>query len=136
MMNTGKNPDTHLHSNSMFRSFSSYVGGTAPVLKCQFVYRLIVSDTNAKHIQNMEHLHEANRYAQWSEQDRRSKLPPITEEQRQQIYDYLSVVQQHGLTKSLAAATAQASAEGDGTRTATSTTSPKCPVGDIHAPVP
>lgn len=92
--------------------------------RCQwhFVYRLIVSDTNAKHIKNMEHLHEANRYAQWSEQDRRSKLPPITEEQRQQIYEYLSMVQQHGLTKSLAAATAQASAEED------STTSPQCPV--------
>lgn len=51
----------------------------------------------------MEHLREANAYAQWSEQDRLSKLPPITPEQRQQIKQYLSIIEQHGFTKSFAA---------------------------------
>jgi hypothetical protein len=49
----------------------------------------------------MQHLQEANTYAIWSEQDRASKLPVLTQEQRQQIHEYLQIVQEHGLTKSI-----------------------------------
>jgi hypothetical protein len=64
---------------------------------------LIIADLNATQIQNMKHLEEANEYARWSERDRASKLPTITEEQRQQIRQYLLLVQEHGFTKSFAA---------------------------------
>ena len=75
----------------------------------------------------MEHLKEANRYAQWSEQDRLSKLPTITPEQRQQIHDYLSIVQQHGLSKSIAAQE-QSNDGGDVGNTNDVTTNSTCPV--------
>ena len=86
------------------------------------ISRLIVSDANAKHVKNMEHLHEANKFAQWSEQDRLSKLPSITPEQRQQIHQYLSIVQQHGLSKSVAQAQEQ---EGSNENV---TTNAQCPI--------
>jgi hypothetical protein len=62
---------------------------------------MIVSDTNQKHILSMKYLQEANQYAKWSEQDRQSKLPHITNEQRDQIYNYLNIIQQHGVAQSI-----------------------------------
>ena len=86
---------------------------------------MIVSDANAKHLKNMEHLHEANAYAQWSEQDRLSKLPSITPEQRQQIQQYLSIIEQHGFSKSVAAQQGQQE-KGDGD--SNDVTNAKCPI--------
>ena len=83
---------------------------------------MIVSDANAKHMKNMEHLQEANAYAQWSEQDRLSKLPSITPEQRQQIQQYLSIIEQHGYSKSVAAHERQQQKGDDGN------SNDKCPV--------
>jgi hypothetical protein len=91
--------------------------------------RLIVSDANAKHVKNMEHLHEAKTYAQWSEQDRLSKLPSITPEQRAQIHQYLSMVQQHGFSKSVAAHEQQEKdASGGGSSNSATITNQTCPI--------
>ena len=80
---------------------------------------MIVSDANSKHKESIGHLQEANTYAKWSEEDRLSKLPTITPEQRQQIHQYLSIIQQHGMSKTMA------SQQG---RSKEDISDPKCPV--------
>lgn len=81
--------------------------------------RMIVSDANSKQKESIGHLREANIYAKWSEEDRQSKLPTITPEQRQQIHQYLSIIQQHGLSKSMTSQ--QGNSQED-------ISNPKCPV--------
>jgi hypothetical protein len=94
---------------------------------------MIVSDTSAQHLKNMEHLHAANQYAQWSEQDRMSKLPAITPEQRQQIYDYLAIVQQHGFSQSVAAHQQQQQEQGNLDENNLSTTlNSQCPIASVN----
>jgi hypothetical protein len=59
----------------------------------------MVNDAERKHHQGMSHLHEAHNYAEWSRQDRESRIPPLTVEQRQQMRNYLHLVEQHGIKR-------------------------------------
>jgi hypothetical protein len=61
----------------------------------------MVRDANKKHEDGIHHLQEANEFALWSENDRRKRLPAITAEQREQIQQYLAILQQHALHESI-----------------------------------
>jgi hypothetical protein len=61
----------------------------------------MVRDANKKHEDGIHHLQEANEFAVWSENDRRQRLPAITAEQREQIQQYLAIIQQHALHESI-----------------------------------
>ena len=65
-----------------------------------FSRRLIVEDSNRSHQRGLEHLKEAKEFAEWSKKDREARLPPLTEEQRAQMREYLKIVQKHGLNMS------------------------------------
>jgi hypothetical protein len=49
----------------------------------------------------LKHLQEAKEFAEWSKKDREARLPKLTPEQREQMREYLKIVQQHGLTKGM-----------------------------------
>jgi hypothetical protein len=61
----------------------------------------MVRDADRQHEQGRQHLQEAHQFAAWSAQDRQQRLPPLTAEQRQQVHDYLLLLEQHGWHKSL-----------------------------------
>jgi hypothetical protein len=63
--------------------------------------RIMVRDANKKHEDGIHHLQEANEFALWSENDRRQRLPAITAEQREQIQQYLAILQEHALHESI-----------------------------------
>ena len=45
----------------------------------------------------MEHLREAKEFSEWSKKDRESRLPQLTKEQREQMRQYLKLVDKNGL---------------------------------------
>ena len=45
----------------------------------------------------MERLREAKEFSEWSKNDRESRLPQLTKEQREQMRQYLKIVDKHGL---------------------------------------
>lgn len=59
----------------------------------------MVDDTARRHQDALARLREAEEFAKWSKQDREKRLPPLTPEQREQMREYLKIVQQHGLSK-------------------------------------
>jgi hypothetical protein len=61
----------------------------------------MVRDAHKKHEDGIHHLQEANEFALWSENDRRQRLPAITAEQREQIQQYLAILQEHALHESI-----------------------------------
>jgi hypothetical protein len=62
----------------------------------------MVRDADRQHESGRQHLQEAQQFAARSAQDRWERLPPLTAEQRQQVQDYLFLLEQHGWHKSLA----------------------------------
>jgi uncharacterized protein YfaT (DUF1175 family) len=60
----------------------------------------MVGDASRKHQEGIEHLRKAKDYAAWSKQDREAQLPPLTEEQQEQLRNYLQLVEQHGMKRS------------------------------------
>jgi hypothetical protein len=107
----------------------------------------MVRDANKKHEDGIHHLQEANEFALWSENDRRKRLPAITAEQREQIQQYLAIIQQHALHESIQTAmkdstvrpntTPVQSSSSIGTTTTDgtpnrSTTYDRCPVMSTH----
>jgi hypothetical protein len=58
-----------------------------------------VSDSDKQQQERLGHLQEAGEFAEWSRRDRESRLPPLTDEQREQMQQYLRLVEQHGLRK-------------------------------------
>lgn len=59
---------------------------------------MIISDSDRQQREGLERLQEARDFAHWSKKDRESKLPKLTEEQRQQMRNYLQLVEEHGWT--------------------------------------
>jgi hypothetical protein len=59
----------------------------------------VVSDSDKQQQERLGHLREAGEFAEWSRRDRESRLPPLTDEQREQMQQYLRLVEQHGLRK-------------------------------------
>lgn len=59
----------------------------------------MVDDTSRQHAIALSQLREAEEYAKWSKKDRESRLPPLTPEQREQMREFLKIVDQHGLSK-------------------------------------
>lgn len=53
---------------------------------------LLVENMDRTHLEARKHLLEARKYAEWSEKDRQSRLPPLTAEQREQLQAYLDLV--------------------------------------------
>jgi hypothetical protein len=47
----------------------------------------------------LERLREAKEFAEWSRKDREKRLPPLTDEQQEQLREYLNIVSKHGLRK-------------------------------------
>jgi hypothetical protein len=62
---------------------------------------MIVADTERLHQDGLERLAEAKAFSKWSRKDRESRLPPLTPEQKEQMGQYLRLVEAHGWTKSL-----------------------------------
>lgn len=53
---------------------------------------MIVGGMEKNHVSAKKHLADARDFAQWSEKDRHSRLPPLTEEQKAQLQEYLDMV--------------------------------------------
>lgn len=67
-----------------------------------FSRKLIVDGNDRTQREGMERLREAKEFSEWSKKDRESRLPPLTDEQREQMRQYLLIVQSHGLKMALA----------------------------------
>jgi hypothetical protein len=59
----------------------------------------MVDDSTRLHKDGLERLREAEEFAKWSKKDREARLPPLSPEQREQMRNYLQIVEQHGLSK-------------------------------------
>jgi hypothetical protein len=59
----------------------------------------MVDDTARQHQIALSQLREAEEYAKWSKKDREERLPPLTPEQREQMREFLKIVDEHGLKK-------------------------------------
>jgi hypothetical protein len=59
----------------------------------------MVSDSNRQQEEAKKHLQEAHEFAKWSKNDRESRLPKLTDEQRNQVKEYLALVEQHSIKK-------------------------------------
>jgi transposase len=59
----------------------------------------MVDDTARQHQIALGQLREAEEYAKWSKKDREERLPPLTPEQREQMREFLKIVDQYGLKK-------------------------------------
>jgi hypothetical protein len=70
---------------------------SAKVAYFSFSRRLIVSDTQRRQEEGLERLREAREFAEWSRKDREAKLPPLTEEEQEQLRAYLRLVESHGM---------------------------------------
>jgi len=68
-----------------------------------FSRKLIVNDNRRQHEEGVERLREAKAFAEWSKKDREARLPPLTDEQRHQMRQYLRIVERHGISKALSA---------------------------------
>lgn len=68
-----------------------------------FSRSLIVSDTKRQQLDGVERLREAREFAEWSRKDREARFPKLNPEQREQMRQYLQLVEQHGLRKSFEA---------------------------------
>ena len=55
-----------------------------------------MADTERQQRDGYARLEEAKSFAKWSEQDRESRLPPLTPEQERQMVQYLRLVEAHG----------------------------------------
>jgi hypothetical protein len=64
-----------------------------------FSRQLIVNDSDRQQRDGLERLQEARQFAEWSKNDRESRLPKLTTEQRQQMRRYLELVEEHGLAR-------------------------------------
>jgi len=64
-----------------------------------FSRRLLVDDHQRKEKEGLDRLAEAREFAKWSKKDRESRLPPLTEEQKEQMRNYLKIVERHGLSQ-------------------------------------
>jgi hypothetical protein len=62
----------------------------------------MVNDTSRQHQEALSQLREAEEYAKWSKKDREERLPPLTPEQREQMRDFLKIVDQNGFSKEFA----------------------------------
>jgi hypothetical protein len=71
----------------------------AKVAYFKFSRGLVVSDSDKQQLERLGHLREAGEFAEWSRRDRESKLPPLTDEQREQMQQYLRLVERHGLRR-------------------------------------
>jgi len=58
----------------------------------QFSRGMILDGMEKKHLKAKEHLREARNFAKWSENDRKERLPPLTNEQRKQLQSYLDLI--------------------------------------------
>jgi hypothetical protein len=60
---------------------------------------LIVEGSRLQHKDGVERLREAREFAEWSYKDREARLPKLTNEQSEQMQNYLQLVGRHGLSK-------------------------------------
>lgn len=90
------------HVRSFVHSLNPSLISIIQVAYFNFSRQLIVSDNQRKQIQGQEHLREAKEFSEWSKKDREARLPKLTEEQREQMRQYLLIVQRHGLSKAFA----------------------------------
>jgi len=79
-----------------------------------FSRNLIVRDTDRQHREGVERLKEAKEFAEWSRKDRESRLPKLTAEQKDQMRNYLRIVEDHGLAKAFEDPTGKGDCEGGG----------------------
>jgi len=61
----------------------------------------MVDDTRRQQQEGQKHLQEAREFAEWSHKDQQARLPKLTPEQEQQMFQYLQLVEQHGWDKSI-----------------------------------
>jgi hypothetical protein len=55
------------------------------------------SDYTRKHKEATKHLQEAEEFAKWAKQDRKSRVPQLKDDQRNQLKEYLQLVEQHSI---------------------------------------
>lgn len=84
---------------------SSLSNGTlVPTTQLQVVYfrmsrDLILNDTKRQQQDGMERLQEAKEFAEWSKNDRERRMQTLTPEQKDQMKNYLKLVQEHGFSQ-------------------------------------
>ena len=61
----------------------------------------MVEDAERRQQNGLERLREAREFAEWSKKDREARLPKLTDEQREQMRQYLQIVEQHGVSKAI-----------------------------------
>lgn len=71
-----------------------------------------MEDSNRSHKDGVERLKEAKDYSIWSRKDREKRLPELTDEQRDQMREYLKLIQMHGLNKTAEFANNEKECEG------------------------
>ena len=54
-----------------------------------------------QHQDGLERLRQGREFAEWSRKDQEARLPKLTDEQQEQMRQYLRLVNQHGLSKIL-----------------------------------
>ena len=59
----------------------------------------MIDDNERQHQEGLKHLENAHAFAQWSEKEQEKRLPELTPEQEQQMYNYLQLVEKHGFEK-------------------------------------
>jgi hypothetical protein len=52
-----------------------------------------------RHRDGLQNLKEAREWAEWSAKDREKRLPKLTQQQEEQLKNYLKIVEQHGVNK-------------------------------------
>lgn len=62
---------------------------------------MIVKDHRKQQNEGLARLKEAREFAEWSHKDRESKVPQLTAEQRDQLNNYLRLVERHGVSRML-----------------------------------
>lgn len=58
-----------------------------------------MEDSKRQHVEGLERLKEAREFAEWSRKDKEARLPELTDEQREQMRQYLQLVGKHGVTQ-------------------------------------
>ncbi|KAL3784507.1 hypothetical protein ACHAWO_003213 [Cyclotella atomus] len=79
---------------------SAWMGGLAvvtlgvafKVTYFNFSRGLLVDHMDRRHIAATEHLSKARQFAQVKAKDREQRLPPLTDEQREQLHEYLRLL--------------------------------------------
>eukprot|EP00542_Grammatophora_oceanica_P016184 CAMPEP_0194046638 /NCGR_PEP_ID=MMETSP0009_2-20130614/22048_1 /TAXON_ID=210454 /ORGANISM="Grammatophora oceanica, Strain CCMP 410" /LENGTH=98 /DNA_ID=CAMNT_0038692009 /DNA_START=137 /DNA_END=433 /DNA_ORIENTATION=- len=74
----------------------AFIVGTA--FKTGYFYyarQLMIEDLKDIHLDATKNLREAQAFSSWSQENRQSRVPPLTDQQKQELQEYLALVAEH-----------------------------------------